>query len=711
MPRRFSRMSIIAIILLAPAFAHAVDCVDYRDYIHRAACIELTAAAHELALANGLLYAVDEAGLRIFDIAVPDDPVLVGELSIPGASCLALHGDFAYVGCEDADFRSVDISNPAAPLSVNGLTIPRPATDIELAGDFAYVTVGPAGLQVLDISEPGAPAIHTIVDTPHHAQGLAIQGDYAYIADRQNLVVIDIGDLPTAPLPIRDRPGPSLISVAVAGDYAYLLDTTFGLYIYDVGDPLDPQYVDNLAGAGEGRMQIVGDRLYAGIFPGLRILDISLPASPVEICAVNSSGSTDGLVVDGDHIYQAIRSPGAIDVIDASNPERPPELGEIELNGWPYHIAMVPPYAYISSRFYGLRVVDTADPGSMLDLGFVPGVEYSRQVIVEGGLAYVAGEYDGLYVLDLEKLAMPQLLSQQTMGGSLVRIAKQGDMLYAANWNGLRVVDISDPLDPDVVGFLDTAWDAHYLAAHGDRVLLATTLELLLVDVSLPSSPQIVETFDIRAKSLEIVGDLAYVSTLGHLEIYSLAALPELPLVSSTLLPNFCISMSFAGELAYLAMGSGGLQVLDVADPAAPWSVGSSDFWPMGVFPGEDQLFMVDTRSLRALPLHCSLTAVEDSPPFADDPARLHANVPNPFNPSTRIHYTLAETAVVRLSIHDCRGRLLRILRAEAPQEAGRHELIWEGRDERGRRLGSGVYFARLAVDGRVLGRSMILLK
>ncbi len=713
MERRLTGITIVATILIlaTASLARAVDCVDYQDYIHRAACIELSAPAHDLIVASGMLHVVDEAGLRIFDITDPLQPLLLGELSIPGARCLALRGDIAYVGCEDADFRTVDIGDPADPSILSELTIPMPATDIEIAGDFAYVTVGDSGLQILDIVVPEVPAIHTIVDTPRHAHDLVIRGDYAYIADQNHLVVIDITDLPTEPLAPRDRPGPSLISVAVTGDHAYLLDTTFGLQIYDISDPLEPQWIGDLPGAGEGKMEVVGDRLYAGIFPGLRIYDVSTPAAPVRIGQVNAGGSSDGLLVDGDHVYQAIRAPGAVNVMDISNLDSPPELGSIDLSGWPYGISMSPPYAYLASRFYGLQVVDTSEPGAMVDLGYVSEVESARQTIVEGPLAYVAGEEHGLYVLDIVKPGLPQVLSLQSMGGSLVDMAKQGDWIYGANWNGLRVIDVSDPLDPAVVGFLDTDWNAHHVAVHGDYVLLATTLELLVVDVAVPSDPQIVADFYIQAKNLEVRGDLLYVSNLGSLDIYSLTSLPALTSIGHALLPNFCIGISFQGDLAYLAMGSGGMQVLDIADPTAPRSVGSSPYWPMGVHADAERLYLVDTHRLYALPLHCTLTPIEEDPLPARATARLHANHPNPFNPNTRMGFTLMQAARVELSIHDCRGRLLRSLISGDRREAGRHELNWNGRDDAGRELGSGVYFIRLRSGNLTLGRRMILLK
>jgi len=705
----------LALCLSATGVAFATDCVDYRDYIHRACTVELTMEVTDVAVRSGHAFVVDDWGLHIFDVDDPGEPLLVGELAIQGAKCLALRGDYAYVGCHDSDFRAVDVSDPDAPWICGSLTIHKPATDMELDGDYAYVAVGHAGIEIVDISDPTTPDYYTVVDTPDEALDVAIQGDYAYIADRQQLVIIDVSDLPTSPVIASGRPGPNLISVAVSGNHAYLLDTTFGIHVYDVSDPLDPQWLGDLPYAGEGHMEIVGNRLYVGAYPGLVLLDISVPDAPRQICEVNTSGPPRGISVDGDHVYQAIRNPGSLDIIDASNPASPPERGQITLYGWPYYIAMAEPYAYLACRFYGVRVVDVSDPAAMVDLGYVDGVEYARHIVLDGALAYVAGEYEGLYILDITKPAAPQLVSNQPMGRSTCCVVKQGNYVYLTNWDGLRIVDVTEPADPDVIAWLNTDWEAHYVAVRGDYALVATTLELLLVDVGDPYDPQLVESFDIKAKTVCIEGDFAYVSTLNWLTVYSVTELPEFELVGDIPLPNYTISACFAGNLAYLANGAGGLQVLDVSDPTAPHSIGSIPYWPLGVFASEQQLFISDYPCLYAFPLHCDLTAIHEQSMGTGDPpdalARLHQNRPNPFNPSTSISYTLMEPAEVSLRIYDCGGRLVRTLRSAGLETAGLHELAWEGLDEQGRQVSSGVYLCCLEANGQVAGRRMILLK
>ncbi len=714
------RALLLAFALLLPATApapiHAMDCVDYGDYIHRESYVELTAEARDVGVMEGHVYVVDALGLRIFDIVDPARPQIVGVVGIPGASCLALRGDHAYVGNEEFDLHVVNVSDPTAPWVCGGITIPTPANDIELQGDRAYVAVGIEGIQVLDIADPCAPLHHAVVDTPYDALDLAIRGDHAFVADRQTFVIVDVSDLPTTPRSVDigggDRPGPNLISVAITDTHAYLLDTNFGLYVYDITDPLDPQWVDNLYCGGAGRMRVVGDRLYACIYPGLLIFDIANPAAPREISSVNNGGPAGGVAVAGDHVYQAIRDPGSLDVIDASNLERPPERGRITLSGWPYHVSMVPPFAYVSSRSYGLRVVDTTDPEAMVDLGYVPGVESSRQTIVEDGLAYVAGEYEGLYILDLAKPELPEVIGQQPMGSSAVHMAKQGDLIYVSNWEGMRVVDVSDPTDPSVPDFINTQWSCHHVAARGNLVLLATALELILVDASVPSDLQVVETYDIKVKSLAFHGDRLYLSEIDRFSIYDANGLPALDLQAELLLHNYAINYAFADNIAYLGNGAGGMQVLDLTTPTLPRLLGSIDHWAMSAFPAEDRLYVTDTSTLYVMPLHCTLTGLEPAMPAAPVAvARLLPNSPNPFNPSTTIRYALERPTRVSVTIHDVSGRLVRTLLNEEPRTAGLHELIWNGMNDRGRHAASGAYFCRLRVAGQTLGRGMILLK
>jgi len=91
----------------------------------------------------------------------------------------------------------------------------------------------------------------------------------------------------------------------------------------------------------------------------------------------------------------------------------------------------------------------------------------------------------------------------------------------------------------------------------------------------------------------------------------------------------------------------------------------------------------------------------------------LHPNVPNPFNPSTTIAFRLddrQEPVPVLLAVYDLRGRLVKTL-MDKELAGGAYSLVWDGSDEVGRKMSSGVYFLRLRAGAGSMVRKMILLK
>jgi hypothetical protein len=93
---------------------------------------------------------------------------------------------------------------------------------------------------------------------------------------------------------------------------------------------------------------------------------------------------------------------------------------------------------------------------------------------------------------------------------------------------------------------------------------------------------------------------------------------------------------------------------------------------------------------------------------------RLLPNAPNPFNPATQLRFELDGPASARVSIFDAQGRLVRSF-PERTYGAGLHELTWNGRDDEGARLGSGVYWVNLSATGDSgsigTSRSIVLLE
>jgi hypothetical protein len=86
------------------------------------------------------------------------------------------------------------------------------------------------------------------------------------------------------------------------------------------------------------------------------------------------------------------------------------------------------------------------------------------------------------------------------------------------------------------------------------------------------------------------------------------------------------------------------------------------------------------------------------------------ASSPNPFNPESRISFTLPSAGNVRLAVYDLSGRLIKTL-AAGGMGTGGHSLSWNAMDERGVRVSSGLYVYRLTAGNRVLQLKTILSK
>ena len=88
--------------------------------------------------------------------------------------------------------------------------------------------------------------------------------------------------------------------------------------------------------------------------------------------------------------------------------------------------------------------------------------------------------------------------------------------------------------------------------------------------------------------------------------------------------------------------------------------------------------------------------------------ALIEAARPNPFGSATEIRYALPRAGKVELAIYDVTGRE-RVMLEDARRTPGEHRVGWDGRDASGRALPGGVYFARLAFEGRVEAHKLVL--
>ncbi len=124
-----------------------------------------------------------------------------------------------------------------------------------------------------------------------------------------------------------------------------------------------------------------------------------------------------------------------------------------------------------------------------------------------------------------------------------------------------------------------------------------------------------------------------------------------------------------------------------------------------GVEPGKEYVYKVDF-----------ISGSSSGTLFITEPIETPAvslaleNYPNPFNPSTVIEYTLPAACSAKIAVYDIDGSKVRTL-LDRFQSAGRHATVWDGTDDSGHGVSSGVYLCRIVAGRQILSRKMVLIR
>ena len=202
---------------------------------------------------------------------------------------------------------------------------------------------------------------------------------------------------------------------------------------------------------------------------------------------------------------------------------------------------------------------------------------------------------------------------------------------------------------------------------------------------------------------------------------------------SSTLLAHLIVANSkvtdVPGATVIACLGSANVQVscsnIHGTVGAANWSGCVAGKFGLDGNISEDPLFCEPVNGDFALAwsspsrtAHCGMQGalLYGCPTAVDDPTsltmlRLHQNVPNPFNPTTQIRLDVPDGgADVQVVVYDVTGRELRTL-VRGRLAEGTHVLTWDGKNDEGNNLPSGIYFCRLTSGTTLNVKKMVLLK
>jgi hypothetical protein len=420
-----------------------------------------------------------DAGLLVIDILDPENPEQEGACDTDGsATDVVVEGSYAYVADMYGGLKVIDIGNPASPTQVGHCPIPHNAWSLSVEGSFAYVASSMSGLRVISVSDPTHPAEIGYNDAPEYAWGVAVDGFHAFVADMYSgLYVVDVS-APSSPTDLGvSGPCSQVSGITISGRYAYLGDSSSGFYIADISDPDSPSFTGPFGTPtwGFASIAIGGDYAYVlDSFEGpsrLVVFDCTNISSPVEIADLETPGSAYDILVSGCYAYIA-DGPSGIRVIDVSIPSAPEEIASYSLPGSVYGVDMRGGYIYAVSSGSGLHILDVSDPGKPKLVGSELTAGLSNDVATRGNVAYVADLGNGLCVIDVTIPTSPSTITTVDTLDQARKLTINGEYLYLVDSSGFSVVSIHDPYTPTVIGHVNTSTAGHVAAVSGDSALL-----------------------------------------------------------------------------------------------------------------------------------------------------------------------------------------------------------------------------------------------
>ena len=406
--------------------------------------------AYGIAVSGTLAYVADAwEGLRIVDIANPDGPTQLGTYDTPGwALNVAIDGATAYIADGASGLRVVDISAPTDPRESGAYEVSGLARRVSAAGNLALVADLRAGLRVVDVTDPVHPVQAGLYSPLAEARRVAVYGNHAYVAAGfSGLRVVDIS-VPTHPREVTtyDTEGGYATGVVINGSHAYLATYIHGpydLHVLDISDPVHPARVATLETPGTFRELVLqGHIIYAADEWGLRLIDVSNPAAPVELGFIQLNQNlqaTTGVAVSGTLAYVADFLDG-VKIVDVSNPISPTLVGIYDSPLASQGVAVADNHLFVADHGSGLRVVDVSNPGMPIEIGFYDTPGIAQSVTISGAAAYVSDSGGGLTVVDVSNPFSPTLVTIYNTAGLAWYTTLAGDYAYVADGHGGLVV-------------------------------------------------------------------------------------------------------------------------------------------------------------------------------------------------------------------------------------------------------------------------------
>jgi len=462
------------------------------------------------------------------------------------------------------------------------------AQNIVKEGDFVFIASWQGGLNVFEYN--------TITDSysfcdsweysSDYCEAVAVADGVAYLAYRgRGIYVLNVSDPYNIEYITRWDNGGSAYDVQIVGDYAHIADYADGYEIINIANPASPSFVSNTFNGTDYKNEIcVNDTLaFVSLSShGVDIYDITNLASPVKIGYYSNGGVVFDIVIKDEYAYLATGSNGLY-VLDVSTPSSPIVVDIFDaptVNT--FGMCFEGNYLYTADITFGLKIYDISNPTDIQSVAnFTMSTTNTRKPFYSDNKIHIAG-YSMICAIDVSTPSAPFSLAVYNFGDAVNDVAVVGNFAYlACETEGLVVLDISDLGNPQKIGWLGnpTILEASCVEVVDDLCFVGdSSFDLKIVNISDPYNPTLhSEIVGISPVfwDMKIKGDYIWVAT-GNLGLgcVNITDIDNPSYVGAVGDGNTTRDLVLDGNFAYCADGYGGLEVFNIADPSNFYEVG-----------------------------------------------------------------------------------------------------------------------------------------
>lgn len=481
-------------------------------------------------------------------------------------------GQLVAVSDESQWISLLNLANPSSPILMGRFDLHDDNLPVELAGgvpeglDFLdnetlIAAVTPKGIWAIDVSDPTEPALlgdyfEPGIDTVFNLK--IVDGHAFTTSSNHGVSVFDLSDLNDINLVLRDATLVGAKDIQVVDGLAYVARGGHGVSVLAIGTVPVPSLTELLTvDPGVSALKVmpladdhlaIADEWYG---QGVLVVDISDPANPALVD--NSGTSSPGLVVKDDHII----------ALDAGSP-----------NG---------------THKNGLVVYDTDasnNPPALQEISFAQLHEATTDASVSGDKVTLTLRDGGTVVVDISNPNRPDTALWMYPDKVIRAAVTVGDFLVSADeYQNLFIDDISDINNPQAVPTHDIGFrfPTHMIPVDNDHVLIAYGDEIDWLNIGPTGATQLSHYVGTSLSRLALEDHLVVATGSSQFTIidYSLVGSPlHLAQHQTT---DIIQDVALANDHVYLALGTGGVQIVDIQNPVNVAVVGQINLFPFAV--------------------------------------------------------------------------------------------------------------------------------